>query len=341
MNILLKCSTNKQTQFRVILLLSMAVLIIITISSILIGSVKIPFSDFLSFFFSKEVSRATYNIIFNVRIPRTLAAMLAGSALAVSGAILQTVMNNSLASPSIIGVNSGAALFVLIIFSLFPYYYSLIPIAAFIGAFLTAMIVFVVALKTGASRISIILTGVAISTILSAAIDLLSILNPDQMLSTTSFMLGGFTGITMSKLIFPSWYIITGLILSLLYSPSLNILNLGDEVAASVGMDIKRYRFIFIAIAALLAGSAVSFSGLLGFIGLLVPHVTRLIIGTDSRHIIPLSAIFGATFVIGCDILVRIIFAPYEIPVGIMMSFFGGPFFLWLLINQKRRRLYA
>ncbi|MEE0880147.1 MAG: iron chelate uptake ABC transporter family permease subunit [Turicibacter sp.] len=134
-------------------------------------------------------------------------------------------------------------------------------------------------------------------------------------------------------------YIFTGLALSLLFAPSLNILNLGDELAGAVGMNVKKYRFIFIAIAALLAGSAVSFTGLLGFVGLLVPHITRMIIGTDSRHLIPLSAIFGAIFVIICDTLVRVIFAPYEIPVGIMMSFLGGPFFIWLLINQRRGRL--
>lgn len=341
MSIFQKFSKNNTTRFTVILFLSMAVLIIIAISSILIGSVKIPLSDFLSLITSKEVSPSTHSIIINVRLPRTLAAMLAGAALSVSGSILQNVMNNSLASPSIIGVNSGAALFALIIFSIFPYYYPLIPIAAFIGAFFTAMTVFLVALKTGASRIAIILSGVAISNILSAAIDLISLLNPDQMLSATSFMLGGFSGITLSKLIFPSFYIIGGLFLSLLFAPSLNILNLGDDIASSVGMNVKRYRFIFIAIAALLAGSAVSFSGLLGFVGLLVPHITRLIIGTDSRQITPLSAIFGSIFVIACDILVRIMFAPYEIPVGIMMSFFGGPFFLWLLINQKRGRLNA
>lgn len=231
---------------------------------------------------------ANSNIILNVRIPRLIGALLAGSALSVSGTLLQSVMNNSLASPSIIGVNSGAAFFAVFIFACFPYQYELIPIAAFSGAFLTAIFVYLIALKTGASRISIILAGVAISNIISAGIDFLTLMQPDQLLGTTSFMIGGLTGLTLKKLYAPMVYIFIGLILSLLFAPSLNILNLGDELASAVGMNVKRYRFIYIAIAALLAGSAVSFAGLLGFVGLLVPHITRMIIGTDCRYLIPL-----------------------------------------------------
>lgn len=341
MNILLKSSINNQKKFTVMLILSLTVLILVSILSILVGSVKIEFDELLFILIHPSQTSANANIVLNVRIPRMIGALLSGSALAVSGSLLQSVMNNSLASPSIIGVNSGAAFFAVLIFSCFPYQYNLIPIAAFCGAFLTAMLVYVIALQTGASRISIILAGVAISNIISAGIDFLTIIRPDQLLGTTSFMIGGLTGLTLSKLHAPIFYIIIGLMLSLLFAPSLNILNLGDELAASVGMNVKKYRFIFIAISAVLAGSAVSFAGLLGFVGLLVPHITRLFIGTDSRHVIPLSAIFGAIFVTLCDTLVRVLFAPYEIPVGIMMSFLGGPFFIWLLISQKRGRLNA
>lgn len=339
MNILPKYSINNQKKFIVLLWISLAILIIVSILSILIGSVKIEFSELITILINPNQKSPHANIILNVRIPRMIGALLAGSALSVSGSLLQSVMNNSLASPSIIGVNSGAAFFAVLIFACFPYQYELIPIAAFLGAFLTTMLVYLIALKTGASRISIILAGVALSNIISAGIDFFTLILPDQLLGTTSFMIGGLAGLTLNKLYAPMLYIFTGLALSLLFAPSLNILNLGDELAGAVGMNVKKYRFIFIAIAALLAGSAVSFTGLLGFVGLLVPHITRMIIGTDSRHLIPLSALFGAIFVIICDTLVRVIFAPYEIPVGIMMSFLGGPFFIWLLINQRRGRL--
>lgn len=339
MNIWPTSSMNNHKKFTVLLFISLTVLIIISVLSILIGSVKIELSEFIKILMNPHQKSANSNIILNVRIPRLIGALLAGSALSVSGTLLQSVMNNSLASPSIIGVNSGAAFFAVFIFACFPYQYELIPIAAFSGAFLTAIFVYLIALKTGASRISIILAGVAISNIISAGIDFLTLMQPDQLLGTTSFMIGGLTGLTLKKLYAPMVYIFIGLILSLLFAPSLNILNLGDELASAVGMNVKRYRFIYIAIAALLAGSAVSFAGLLGFVGLLVPHITRMIIGTDCRYLIPLSAIFGSIFVILCDTLVRVIFAPYEIPIGIMMSFLGGPFFIWLLINRKRGSL--
>lgn len=339
MNILPKSSIHNHKKFTVMLLISLTVLIMVSLLSIIIGSVKIELSDLFYVLLHPSEASPYANIILNVRIPRLIGALLSGSALAVSGSLLQSVMNNSLASPSIIGVNSGAAFFAVLIFACYPYQYQLIPIAAFTGAFLTAMLVYLIALKTGASRISIILAGVAISNIISAGIDFLTLMSPDQLLGTTSFMIGGLTGLTLSKLYAPMGYIFLGLILSLLFAPSLNILNLGDDLATSVGMNVKKYRFIFIVISALLAGSAVSFAGLLGFVGLLVPHITRMLIGTDSRHLIPLSAIFGAIFVTLCDTLVRVIFAPYEIPVGIMMSFLGGPFFLWLLISQKRGKI--
>ncbi|MGL4337579.1 MAG: FecCD family ABC transporter permease [Turicibacter sp.] len=330
--------TKLKKSYKLIFILSLILLFISCMGSILLGSVKIGFFDFIQTIFSNNTSSSSYSIIFHVRIPRTMAACFAGAALAVSGCILQTVMNNALASPSIIGINSGAALCAILVFIFFPYQYQLLPLAAFIGALSSALLVYFIALKTGASRISIILSGIAISTILGAALDLISIINPDSMVGATSFMIGGFTGITMSKLTYPIIYITLGIVLSLLFAKALNILALGDEIAYSLGLKVKRYRFIFLAIAALLAGSAVSFAGLLGFVGLLVPHIVRLFIGTNNKFLIPLVAIFGASFVTLCDLLVRMLCAPYEIPVGIMMSFLGGPFFIWLLITSKRGR---
>lgn len=342
MNILQKFYTknNLNKNKKLVILLALFILLIISIIiSILIGSVKISFSDFIDTIITNDATNPNFQILYSVRIPRVIGGVLAGMSLAVSGVILQTVMNNSLAGPNIIGVNSGAGLFVLIIIILFPHLYSLVPLAAFIGALATSMLVYFIALKTGASRLTIVLAGVAISSFLSAGIDVLTIIFPDSVVGASSFMIGGLAGITWSEINFVFVYIIFGVILACILSSHLNILSLGDEIAFSLGLKVKLFRFIFICIASLLAGSAVSFAGLLGFIGLIVPHIARFIVGNDARILIPVSALLGSSFVLLCDLLARVLFAPYEIPVGIIMSFLGGPFFIWLIFKQKRSRV--
>lgn len=331
-----KSSFIYRTAIIMVLLLLMAILFIL---SVLYGSAKISLGDIFNTIFTKDTESITYQIISYVRLPRATAALLAGMALATAGVVLQSLMDNPLAGPNIIGVNSGAGLSALIIMILFPKLYFFLPIAAFVGAFLTSLLIFFIAYKTGASRIAIVLAGVAISSFLSAGIDTLTILFPDRVVAATSYMIGGFSGVTFREIGYAVFYIIAALIFSIFLAPSLNILALGDETALSLGMNVAVYRFIFIVLAALLAGSAVSFSGLLGFVGLIVPHASRFLVGYDNRYLIPVSALMGACFVMVCDLLARILFAPYEIPVGIIMSFLGGPFFVWLLISQRRRGL--
>jgi len=278
-----------------------------------------------------------YRIVMHVRLPRTAAAILAGAALAVAGAIIQAVLNNALASPNIIGVNSGAGLAALLCAVLLPHAPYLLPMGAFLGALATALLIYAVAMRTGASRITIVLTGVALGSILSAGIDALTIARPEAVVGATGFLLGGLSGVSAANLKFASGYILAGLVAAGLLSHEMNVLTLGEDTAATLGLHVKRYRFFLIVIAAVLAGAAVSFAGLLGFVGLLVPHGVRLLIGTDHRYLIPSCALCGAAFVTACDILARLLFAPYELPVGILLSFLGGPFFLYLLLKQRRK----
>ncbi len=280
---------------------------------------------------------AAYRIVLFVRLPRTLSAMLAGGALAVSGAIIQAVLNNALASPNIIGVNSGAGLFALLCMALFPHTPYLQPVAAFLGALVAALLVYAVAMKTGASRITIVLTGVALGSILSAGINAVTILYPEAIVGASGFMMGGFASVTWGDLRFAAGYILTGFLASLLLAHEMNVLNLGEDTAATLGMNVGLYRFLLIAAAAVLAGAAVSLAGLLGFVGLLVPHGARMLVGNDSRFLIPACMLLGAAFVTACDFLARVLFAPYELPAGIIMSFLGGPFFLYLLLKQRRK----
>lgn len=308
--------------------------------SISIGSSRIPLSEIISAVKQGDNTSKAYRILSYVRIPRTLAAVLAGCALSVSGAILQSVLNNSLASPNIIGVNSGAGLFTILIAAFFPAGLFFTTIAAFIGALLAVLLVYFIAQRTGGSRIAIVLSGVAVSSFIGAITDTILTLKPDTAISRTSFLIGGFSGITMDKVIFASWFIISALIIALILSYDMNILALGDESAKSLGLNVAMFRFLFLILAALLAGSAISFAGLLGFVGLIVPHTARFLIGYDNRILIPLSALLGSVFTLFCDLMARVLFAPFEIPVGIIMSFLGGPFFIYLLIKGRRGQLY-
>lgn len=313
-------------------------LIILIFISLAVGSSSIKVSEIIENIFYGKESETVWEIIRYVRIPRTIAAILAGCGLAISGLILQSLLNNALASPTIIGVNSGAGLFTALATVFFPANINIMPMAAFSGAFLATIIVYLVARKTGASRITIILAGTAISSFLGAMTDTVLILFPNLAIDRTSFVIGGLSGVTMDRLKIPGLIILISLIVVFMFSYDLNVLSLGDETGRSLGLNVNIYRFLFIILSSLLAGSVISFAGLLGFIGLIVPHICRIIVGYDNRILIPTCALLGSSFALFCDILARTLFAPYEVPVGIIMSFLGSPFFLYLLLKQRRRR---
>jgi len=344
MSILQKSSTRNFSdnfKYKKILIVFILLSILLSISfllSICYGSVQISFKELIECLFNNESK--LYQIVTYVRLPRAIAALFSGAALAVSGSILQSVLNNSLVSPKTIGINSGAGLFVAICITLFPNDYQLIHIAAFIGALLTTLLIYVIAYKTGASRITVILIGIAVSSFLGAGTDAIATLFPDSLVGSNAFSAGNFAATTLETIKPALICISIGLIASFITSYDLNVMALGDQTAYSLGMNIVMYRFVFIIIASLLAGSAVSFSGLLSFVGLIVPHAARILVGHDNRLLIPASMLLGSTFCLICDLISRVIFSPFEVPVGIIMSFIGGPFFVYLLFRQKRGRLY-
>lgn len=298
------------------------------------GAVKIsPIGIMKSILYEKDT--VNYQIIWNVRLPRTIVAALVGICLALSGAILQGVMRNPLAGPNIIGVSSGGGFFALIILILFPKYYYLVPVGAFIGALSATLFIYSLAWKEGVLPTRLVLAGVAVSSLFSAGTNGLMTFFPDRVHGVLGFMVGGLSAITWIdvRMILP--YALLGILLILFLPDKLNILMLGDEVSIGLGIDVEKTRFIFIIISSLLAGSAVSVVGLLGFVGLIVPHMARLFIGSDYRYLFPGSIFFGASMVMICDTLSRVIFAPAEIPVGIIMSGLGAPFFLYLLRKKE------
>lgn len=272
-----------------------------------------------------------------VRLPRMLAAVLAGAALGVAGLLLQTALGNPLAAPSVLGVNAGAGLAVLCCTVLVGSASVWISLSAFLGAGLAVFGVYLLASLTGASKNTIVLAGVAVSGMLSACMDAIVTFVPDAVSNRSSFSIGGFSGVNLTQLEMALPLILVGLLTALLMQREMEVLSLGDEVAHALGMQVGRTRCLLLAAAAMLSGAAVSFSGLLGFVGLIVPHIARLICREETRLRVPVCALLGAVLCLLCDLGARLLFAPYELPVGIVLSFLGTPFFLYLLLTQKKR----
>lgn len=303
-----------------------------------IGSVELSPGQVFDVLLGRDQDSIAARIILYSRLPRTCAAMLAGAALAVSGAVIQTVLNNPLASPGVIGVNSGAGFAVALVCAIAPSLQRHVPLVAFGGALAGILLVTTLSQRTGASRMTVILAGVAISTLFSAGIDAVITLVPDAVNGITDFRIGGFTGVTMTQLAPAAGLILIGLGITLSLSQQMDILALGSDTAQSLGLSVQFVRFILLVLAAALAGAAVSFCGLMGFVGLIVPHTMRRLLGEDSLPLLLSSALGGAFFVTSCDLLARVLFSPFELPVGIILAFAGAPFFLWLLFKQKGGR---
>ncbi len=279
---------------------------------------------------------AARRILMHIRLPRTVAAILSGAALACAGAIIQGVLGNPLAGPNIIGVNAGAGFMTLLASWLFPMSAGLLPAASFAGAFLTSLLILLLVQRTNASRLTVVLAGVAVSAILSAGTDLITTIEPEITLGLTAFRIGGFGGVSAKRVYGAAGYILPGLLAAMLMAKRLDVLCLGDETAQSVGLRVKSTRTMLLLLASLLAGAAVSFSGLVGFVGLMSPHMVRRMAGGEHKRLLPLSMLTGSVMMLICDTVARTAFAPYELPVGILLSLIGGPFFLLMLMKGGR-----
>lgn len=299
------------------------------------GSVAISPAQVFEVLTGQDASSTAARIIFYSRLPRTCAALLAGMALAVSGTVIQTVLNNPLASPGVIGVNSGAGFAVALCCAAAPLTQQYTPLVALGGALGAVLLVAGLAWRTGASRMTVVLAGVAVSALFGAGIDAVVTLVPDALDGVADFRVGGFTGVTMTQLAPAAGLIFFSLVVVFSLSRQMDILALGNDTAQSLGLSVGIVRFVLLFLAAVLSGAAVSFCGLMGFVGLIVPHTMRHILGESSLELLISSALGGAFFVTVCDVLARILFAPFELPVGIILAFAGAPFFLWLLLRQK------
>lgn len=274
-------------------------------------------------------------ILRHVRLPRAVAALLAGMGLSLSGLLMQGVTGNSLASPNIIGVNAGAGLCTILTLAFFPAAVHALPFAAFTGAFAAALLILFTANRMGTGKSAIILAGMALTTILNAGISFISLLDGDVVAMYNYFSIGGLSGVGWERLPVPALLIAAALILSLLLAPRISLLCLGDSIAASLGVRVRVLRMLCLVCASAAAAAVVSFAGLLGFVGLIVPHIARRTVGEDMQRSIPAAMLIGPALVILADALGRTLFAPSELPVGIVMALIGAPFFLWLLMRRK------
>jgi len=289
----------------------MIVLLLSVAASCSLGASGIPPQELLRAVFSGDHASPAARIFWYVRLPRILAAILAGAALSASGLLLQSVLRNPLAAPGVIGINSGAGLSALVCMVLFPFMPQLIPFAAFCGACVSAFAVYLLARLTGASKSTIVLAGVAVTSILGACMDAIVTLVPDAVVSRSAFSIGGFANTTMRQLRFAAPLIAAALLAALLLRRELGIMALGDDVAHSLGLKVDLFRAVFLIASAMLAGAAVSFAGLIGFVGLISPHMSRLICKNDSHLQIPITIAFGASLCLICDLIARTAFAPY------------------------------
>ncbi len=276
-------------------------------------------------------------IVFDIRIPRIASALFSGAALSVSGYILQNNLNNTIASPGLLGINNGAGLFVLISACIFPYQAELKCLMAFIGALTVTLLVSLLSNGTGMSKTSVILSGVAVSSVCVSIIDVIISLKPETVADKAAFQLGGFASVPISSVKLAVPVIVAALILSFIFSPAMDLMALGDETAAGLGLNIKLNRGILLFCASVMAGAAVSMCGLIGFVGLMVPNFVRLIYKGKARGGMILSTLIGAAFLLFCDTLSRLLVFPYELPCGLLLSILGAPFLIRILIKKRKR----
>ena len=313
-----------------VLLLLLVILAALAVVSVAIGSAGYSVPEILKAVVSPDQSPIKI-IVLSLRLPRMILAILIGASLAASGALLQSVMRNPLADPGTIGVSAGAGTAATTILLLFPSLSASVPVFAFGGAALACVLIYVMAWKDGVDPTRIILSGVAINSVLGAYNSLLQLLNSDSLQGVLAFMNGSLSGKSWYQVKILAVYSIIGLILSFFCIRSANTLQLGDEMAKSLGLKVNASRVFLSAISAFLAAATVSVAGMIGFVGLVVPHIARLLVGSNYKSMLPVSIVLGSVVLLAADTVGRTVVPGMEIPVGIIMSVCGGPFFLYML----------
>ena len=322
-------------------------LILIILFSLFYGSVKVPIDEIIKILLNKflglnfEIEKQSYiPIIYNVRLPRVLTAVIIGGALGISGCTMQSLLKNPIVDSGIVGISSGASLGAVlsIALGLTGKYIFAMPIFSIITSLFIALLVYRLALLKGkVDNLLLVLSGIAINSFIGALISLILInLMEEQAKEYIFWTVGSLSGIRWGHFNFAVYPIIFLSVILMYYGKELNILLLGDEQAKSLGIDIKNLRKKIIIIISLLTSISVCVSGNIGFVGLIVPHILRRIIGSDNRYLLKSSFLVGAFFMTFCDLVSRTIFSPKELGVGIVTAIIGAPYFIYLIVKIRK-----
>jgi len=278
--------------------------------------------------------------VWKIRMPRILLAVIIGMALAGSGVVFQAVFQNPMADPYVLGISSGAAFgaasVIVTGFVVSLPFFSTVTLGAFIGAMTTSLVVWQISKVGGKTQVmTLLLSGIALNFLLSSAISMLMVFNRDQVERIVFWTMGSVATASWSKVGLMFFPVLMGLIVFMIFARDLNIMLMGEDVAESLGVNVEKLRVILLLVASAVTASAVSMSGVIGFVGLIVPHAVRLFVGPDHRKLIPLSVLTGGIFLLIADTIARTMFAPSEVPIGVMTALIGAPYFIFLLQKGK------
>ncbi len=326
-------------------IVALLALIVMLIFSMAIGSVFVPLPELWHVLTGNQTNETYRTILLDIRLPRTILIAMVGAALAGSGATYQGLFRNPLADPYLIGVAAGAGLGAILAMSVKWPYTTLgllaVPFAAFVASLLTVYLVYTFAhIGKTVPTTNLILAGVAVSSFATALTSFLILRSTGEVRRAIGWLLGGVSLIGWDATLALIPYLAIGLTILVLSGYALNLLQFGDDQATQMGLNVQRAKFIIIVAASLVTAAAVSFAGIIGFVGLIVPHIVRIWWGVDYRRLIPLSILGGASVLLFADVLARIVIAPQELPVGIVTALAGAPFFLWVLRRAKNQGVW-
>lgn len=331
----IKTPTLSSSKKICMILTTVFVLCFTILISLRIGSIDVSFKELIDGMFLSKQSN-NFLIIRDLRMPRVLSAVLIGGNLAVAGALLQTTMKNPLADPGIIGISSGASLGAIAVMVIFTDLIKYKIIIAFIGGIIAACLVYLIGEDKGFSPVRIILAGVCVNSILNALSSMMTVFNSAGVSSIQTWLLGSLVNVTWNDFKILALYTIVGIALCLLVIKSCDLMGLGDKTAQSLGLNVNRVRVMITFVAVFLTSISTGVGGVISFVGLVIPHICRFLIGSSHKFLIPFSYFMGGFLLLVADTVSRNIFRPYEIPVGLTMCLVGGPFFIYILRRSKR-----
>lgn len=337
--------TRSNTFFLILLILSIAVLVLSVFLAVGLGTVNISFSDTYKIIIGKifgkenlysEISKSTVYIVWSLRVPRVLLGLLAGAGLSLCGAVMQSTVNNPIAEPYILGVSSGATFGATLIIALGLS--QAVSVGSFLGAVIATFLVMGIASHKGKMTATrLILSGTVVNALFTAFSNfVISVFASSDSIADIKFWtMGSLASASYQQILIPAIVVILASIFFLTQARTMNTMMLGDETAISLGINLSVYRIIYMTVIALLTGVLVASCGIIGFVGLIIPHIVRGIVGTNHKKILPLSIVIGAIFLIWADVLARTLVKNSELPIGIFTALVGAPFFIYIVVRKN------